>query len=276
MTMTSPSRYRSQDTYEHRTIEQSVVQRLQQAITQGHLVPGQKLVYSEIADEMNVSVTPVREAVKTLEALGLVTIRPHRTAFVSYLTEDQVEQLYALRTLLEGLATQRTVERITPDEISHLTEVYGEMDRVVETLNRVINDVVRSEGIVSLQHLHNDFHSSLYASCGNEYLIQTIGLLRSQVATYWPVINRYSIERVNKSHRQHFDILTACEQKQSMLASELMQSHLQGTVPWIIEHIRTDHRQDGVSSGTGVRGATTARKRYLRQEVRGVGAGNES
>jgi DNA-binding GntR family transcriptional regulator len=252
-----------------------VVQRLQEAITQGHLVPGQKLVYSEIADEMNVSVTPVREAVKTLEALGLVTIRPHRTAFVSYLTEDQVEQLYALRTLLEGLATQRTVERITPGELSHLTEVYGEMDRVVETLNRVINDVVRSEGIVSLQHLHNDFHSSLYASCGNEYLIQTIGLLRSQVATYWPVINRYSIERVNKSHRQHYDILTACEQKQSMLASELMQSHLQATVPWIIEHIRTDHRQNGVSSGTRVRGATTGHKRYLRQQGRGVGAGNE-
>ena len=249
--MSIRSRYWSQDTHEHRTIEQAVVQRLQEAITQGHLVPGDKLVYSEIAEELNVSATPVREAVKTLEALGLVTIRPHRTAFVSYLTEDQVEQLYALRTLLEGLATERTVERITPDDISHLKNVYGEMDRIVEVLKGDANDVVRSEGIVSLQRLHNDFHTSLYSRCGNQYLDQTIGLLRSQVATYWPVINRYSIERVNMSHRQHFGILTACEQEKPLVAAELVRSHLQETVPWIVEHIRKGHPQAGVAGSRG-------------------------
>ncbi len=239
--MSSQLRYRPQDTQEHRTIQQSVAHRLQEAITQGHLVPGHKLVYSEIADEMNVSVTPVREAMKALEALGLVTIRPHRTAFVSYLTEDQVKQLYALRTLLEGLATQYAVERITPDELSHLKDVYGELNRVVEVLNGNASDPVRTECIVSLQRLHNDFHSSLYSPCGNQYLLQMTELLRRQVATYFPVINRYSIKRVNKSHRQHFDILTAYEQEKPRVAAGLMRTHLQETVPWIIEHIRTDY-----------------------------------
>ena len=265
--MSSPMKYQSQDKFEHQTIEQSVVQRLQAAITQGHLVPGQKLVYSEIAEDMNVSVTPVREAMKTLQALGLVTIRPHRTAFVSYLTEDQVEQLYALRTLLEGLATQRTVERITDAEISHLKQVYEEMDGVVEVLNRVANDIVRSEGIVSLQRLHNDFHSSLYASCGNQYLDQTIRLLRSQVATYWPVINRYSIQRVNKSHSQHFGILSACEQHKPLVTARLMRTHLQETVPWIIEHIRTGHPQAGEAEARGMRDITTTEEFRFRQDA---------
>jgi DNA-binding GntR family transcriptional regulator len=245
------SRYRSQETLEHRTIEQMVVQRLRDAITQGRLVPGQKLVYADIAEQMNVSVTPVREAVKTLEALGLVTIRPHRTAIVSSLTEDQVQQLYALRLLLEGWATERTVTSMSPEDISHLKNVYEEMDRVVEVLNRNVNDVVRTEAIVSLQHLHTDFHSSIYAHSGNEYLDQAIRVLRSQVATYWPVINRYSIERVNISHRQHFDILCACEQKNPAEASQLMQKHLQGTVPWIIEHIRTVNTQSGEGQRRG-------------------------
>jgi len=104
--MSDEFKFPSQDSYEHRTIQQTVVQVLHDAITQGHLVPGQKLVYLEIADQLNVSVTRVREAVKTLEAMGMVTIHPHRTAFVSYLTGEQLEQLYVLRTLLEGMAAR--------------------------------------------------------------------------------------------------------------------------------------------------------------------------
>lgn len=244
--MSNETTYGSQETYEHHTIQQSVVQRLQEAITQGRLVPGQKLVYSEIANEMNISVTPVREAVKALEATGLVTIHPHRTAFVSYLTEEQVTQLYALRTLLEGLATQYGVERITPDEISHLKDVYVELSRVVEILNSDTSDLVRSECIASLQSSHDDFHSSLSSPCGNQYLLQMTALLRRQVTTYFPIINRYSIDRVNKSHSQHLGILTACEQRKPELAASLMRTHLEETVPWIIEHIRADYPHAGV------------------------------
>jgi len=256
--MSTQSKYRSQDSHEHYTIQQSVVHKLQEAITQGYLVPGQKLLYSEIAEEMNVSVTPVREAVKTLEALGLVTIRPHRTAFVSYLTEDQLNQLYAVRTVLEGLATQQAVERVNPEELAHLRQVYGELNRVVEVLNSDTNDVVRSEGIASLQRLHSHFHLSLYAPCGNQYLLQMVEVLRSQVATYFPVINRYNVERVNKSHRQHLDILTAFEERKPAVAASLMQSHLQETVPWIVEHIRKDYPQLGVEGSSGGRNMVTA------------------
>jgi len=247
----------SQLMYEHLTIQQSVVQKLQAAITQGYLLPGQKLVYADIANDLNVSVTPVREAVKTLEALGLVTIRPRRTAFVSCLTEGQVQQLYEMRTLLEGLATQHTVENMTDEGVSHLKNVYEEMDRVVELLNRAGNDVARSESIVSLQRLHNDFHASLYSSCGNQYLSQTIETLRSQVATYWPVINRYSVERVNISHREHYGILTACEERKPVLAAELLRSHLAGTVPWIIDHINAVTPEASIAGSAGMSRAVT-------------------
>jgi len=276
MMTTGASRSRAQETFEHRTIEQMVVQRLQESITQGRLVPGQKLVYADIAEQMNVSVTPVREAVKTLEALGLVTIRPHRTAIVSYLTEDQVQQLYALRLLLEGWATERTVENMEAEDVSHLKNVYEEMDRVVEVLNRNVNDVVRTEAIVSLQHLHNEFHSCIYSRSGNEYLDQAIRVLRSQVATYWPVINRYSIERVNMSHRQHFDIFCACEQRKPAEASELMKRHLQGTVPWIIEHIRAVHREGGEGRRRGKVGVGTIAELRSGGSARRVQAGSGS
>jgi DNA-binding GntR family transcriptional regulator len=261
--MSDELRFHPQDAYEHRTIQQTVVQVLHDAITQGLLVPGQKLVYSELADQLNVSVTPVREAVKTLEAMGMVTIHPHRTAFVSYLTGEQLEQLYVLRTLLEGMATRYAVDRISPQELAHLNHVYEELDRVIGLLNGDANEAARSEGIVSLRRLHDEFHVSLYAPCGNQYLLQMIDLLRGQVAIYWPVINRHDIARVNRSHQQHSEILDACRQKKPGLAARLLRSHLQETVPWIVEHIRVNDPSASGGNGRGV-GTSTGKSRFDR------------
>jgi DNA-binding GntR family transcriptional regulator len=238
-----------QDISEHRTMRQMVVEKVRQAITQGHLTPGQKLVYSDLARGINVSVTPVREAMKTLEALGLVTIRPYRTAYVSYLTADEIQQIYALRKLLEGLATRSAAERIGQEELSHLHQVHEARNREINVLNSNADDAVRSSCIVSLQRLHDEFHMSLYEASGNKYLSHLIGLLRSHLSTYFPVIDRYSINRVNAAHREHLNILTACEQKNPELAEALMQEHLAQTVPVLLEHIKTSPSQGDAAGG---------------------------
>lgn len=227
------------DASEHRTMRQMVVEKVRQAITQGRLTPGQKLVYADLAREINVSVTPVREAMKTLEALGLVTIRPYRTAYVSYLTADEIKQIYGLRKLLEGLATRSAAERTSREELSHLRRVLETKDREINVLTGSNDDTARSNAVVSLQRLHDEFHMSLYAASGNKYLYHLIGLLRSHLSTYFPVINRYSISRVNEARREHLNILTACEQRNPELAESLMQKHLAQTVPVLLEHIKT-------------------------------------
>jgi DNA-binding GntR family transcriptional regulator len=167
---------------------------------------------------------------------------------VSYLTGEQLEQLYALRTLLEGMATRYAVDRISTRQLANLNHIYEELDRVVGVLNSDTNEVARSEAIVSLRRLHDEFHVSLYAPCGNQYLLQLIDLLRGQVAIYWPVINRYDIARVNRSHQQHSEILDACREKKAGLAARLLRGHLQETVPWIVEHIRAN--EPGAFGGT--------------------------
>jgi DNA-binding GntR family transcriptional regulator len=176
--MSKESQFHPDGALESRTIQQRVTERLAEAIAKGYLTPGHRLVYSEIADEMHVSITPVREAMKGLEARGLVTIRPRRAAFVSYLTADEVGQLYQVRTLVEGLATQLGVERITRRQLAHMRKVYEGLDRVIAALNSAsIDEADRSELIVSLQSLHDEFHNGLYASCGNKYLLQVIALV---------------------------------------------------------------------------------------------------
>jgi DNA-binding GntR family transcriptional regulator len=187
-------------------MRQMVVEKVRQAITQGRLTPGQKLVYSDLAKEINVSVTPVREAMKTLEALGLVTIRPYRTAYVSYLTADEIQQIYALRKLLEGLATRLAAECTSQEELSRLRRVLETKSREINVLTSSNDDTVRSNTIVSLQRLHDEFHMSLYAASGDKYL-------------------------------------TACEQRNPELAESLMQKHLAQTVAVLLEHIKTSPSQ---------------------------------
>ncbi len=249
----------TEDSSQYRTMQEIVVDRLQQSIRQGYLRPGHKLVYSDIAKEMKVSITPVREAMKTLEAMGLVTIRPHRTAFVTYLTDDEVRQLYAMRKLLEGLATQLAVERITQEELLNLRGVYEKLDSIVATLNGNDTEVLRSEHVVSLQRRHDDFHLGLYAACGNKYLYQMIQLLRGQVTTYFPVINRYDLKRVNRSHRQHLGILAACEQRKPKLAAKLMRDHLRQQVSVLIGHIDRDSLKGNAASEIGSRSRAITR-----------------
>ncbi|MEE8318923.1 MAG: GntR family transcriptional regulator [Dehalococcoidales bacterium] len=231
------------DSSEHRTMRQVVVEKVRQGITQGRLTPGQKLVYSDLAREINVSVTPVREAMKTLEALGLVTIQPYRTAYVSYLTADEIEQIYVLRKLLEGLATRSAAEHTSREELSRLRRVLETKDREINIMTGSDDDTVKSNAIVSLQRLHDEFHMSLYAASGDKYLCHLIGLLRSQLSTYFPVINRYSISRVNEARLEHFNILVACEQRNPDLAESLMQEHLAQTVAVLLEHIKSNPSQ---------------------------------
>ena len=234
---------------EHRTMRQIVVEKLRQAITQGHLTPGQKLVYSDIAKEINVSVTPVREAMKTLEALGLVTIRPYRTAYVSCLTADEIQQIYALRKLLEGWATRLAAKRISQEELSYLRGILEARNREINVLHSSDDDTIRSNCIVSLQRLHDEFHMSLYVASGNKYINHLVGLLRGHLSTYFPVIERYAINRVNEAQRQHFGILTACVQRNPELAEALMQEHLAQTVPVLLEHVKANSSQGDDAGG---------------------------
>lgn len=222
---------------------------MQAAINDGRVTPGEKLVYADIARELNVSVTPVREAMKTLEGLGLVTVQPHRTAFVSYLTEDQIKELYELRILLEGMATKLAVGKMTESELGHLKRVYREHVKVIAALNSATTDDVRSRNVVALQRVHDEFHVSIYTSSRNRYLVQMIEMLRSQVTTYFPVINRYNIKRVNKSHQQHLAILTACEEREATVAASLMRRHLEQTLPVLLNHIRTHYPSTGGTTG---------------------------
>ncbi|SDN56468.1 GntR family transcriptional regulator [Geodermatophilus sp. DSM 45219] len=104
-----------------------VLQRLREDIASGVVVPGTSLRQSEIAARYGVSATPVREALRLLEAGGSISYAPHRGATVRELSPERVRDVYLLRAEIEGLATAVACERMTDEQFARIEAVHEEI-----------------------------------------------------------------------------------------------------------------------------------------------------
>src|SRR5581483_8281538 len=109
------------------TAERMVHTILQQRILDGVLRPGERIDLDAIAQELAVSRTPVRTALRQLESEGLVTIYPHRAVMVSELSADDLEQIYAVRIHLETLAAQMAVPNLTDSDLAEIRRIHHEI-----------------------------------------------------------------------------------------------------------------------------------------------------
>ena len=112
---------------EHLSLRERIVARLRQAIITGELSPKSHLIEPELARQLNVSRTPLREAIRQLEAEGLVTTVPRVGCFVSEITPRDVEDLYAIRTVIEGLAARQAAENPDPAKRAVLEKILADL-----------------------------------------------------------------------------------------------------------------------------------------------------
>jgi DNA-binding GntR family transcriptional regulator len=143
-----------------------VLEIIRNAILSGELAPGSALVEQELAAQLGVSKTPVREALKTLEGSGLVVMVPYRGATVRELTRSDAVAIYDLRLLLEPEAVQRSVG--AGADLSGAAEC-------LRTARAAMGNAERSMA-------NREFHRQLYAGCGNALLVATLDGLRDRTA----------------------------------------------------------------------------------------------
>jgi DNA-binding GntR family transcriptional regulator len=103
----------------------SAYEQIRRSIVEGRYRPGERLVEQRIAEELDLSRTPVREAFRMLQSEGLVEVQPNRGVSVRGLTVDAIGDLYDLRARLEAMAAERAALRATPDDLARLAEAEG-------------------------------------------------------------------------------------------------------------------------------------------------------
>ena len=138
---------------------ESVLQNISEAIVIGRLQPGNKLVETQLAEQLGVSRGPVREAIRRLEQMGLVEKIPYRGTFVSQLTNFDIEELYSVREPLEGMAARLLAQRQDTVALDSLNAIIKGMSQAAETSDK--------SKIVTLDA---DFHDSLISLCNHKLL----------------------------------------------------------------------------------------------------------
>ncbi len=153
------------------TLRTMVEDKLRSAICSGRFKPGQRLVERELCELIDVSRTSVREALRQLEAEGLVTSIPYRGPVVSTISVEEARQLYAVRALLEGFAGQSFAERGSDAEIAALKTVVDRLEEVV----------TRGGDRQALIDAKTEFYNVLMQGGGNIFVRQMLGMMHNRI-----------------------------------------------------------------------------------------------
>ncbi len=190
------------------------VNALRESILRGRFPEGQPLRQDAIAKQLGVSRIPVREALRQLEAEGLVTFAPHKGAVVSTLSVGEIEELFELRALIEADFVRRAVPRMTRDDDSRAAEV-------LENYERAIEGGESSEW----EELNWQFHSTLYLAADRQFTLGFVRKLHQQSDRYQRMHLTFARgeSRTRKAHRA---IAAAARRRDARLASRLMRDHI--------------------------------------------------
>ncbi len=198
-------------------------QKIRQGIVEGLYRPGERMVETRLARDLELSRTPIREALRMLQSEGLVVALPNRGATVRNLTVEGIADLYEVRGRLEALAGELAAGRATPAQVEHL----GEAEAAFASAARNI-DVNNIEAIRAVFHLNDEFHLRLLESAGNERLTQTLIRTVDQPLVF-QAFRHYNLGAMRRSAQFHRLIFEAIEAGEPVRAGHLTYEHvLQG------------------------------------------------
>lgn len=198
---------------EQLSLRDRVYAKLKQAISEGVFPPGTRLVENELAERLKVSRTPVREALQRLSREGLVTVLPRRGVIVESLSLKDVEEVFMLREVLEGLAGALAAQRVTQAELEVL-------DSVVEQSKRAADENNDEEAV----KLNAEFHRLIVEAAKSPKLKELLDVVLSQISNY----RRMSMSepsRPKKAAAEHAAIVQAIKDNDPEEAENLLRQH---------------------------------------------------
>jgi len=201
---------------EYQSLRERIVARLRAAILTGDLPPKARLAEPRLAEQLQVSRTPLREAIRQLEAEGLVDTIPRIGSFVSAIGRQDVEELYAIRAVLEGLAARQAAENPDPGKREILQDILDELAKRTRDYRRY-------------HELSGRFHDAIAELSGNHRLLALYQSLGQHVSRMRVVSNAVR-GRPTASLRGHRQITAAILAGRGAEAERLMRKHIEGAL----------------------------------------------
>lgn len=213
-----------------KTVTAIVQERVRQAILDGLLPAGARIDQNQLATDLNVSLVPVREALKMLEGEGFVQIVPRRGAFVTEASTDDMQDLYFTRQILEGQAAYHAASHLNDEHIVKLNQLFEDMGAALQ-----------AHDYHGFMEFNRQFHFVIYDAGGSRYLSNII-------ANLWELAERYRYRYVFLKDQgaaiqsEHRTIIEACQARDAKALRDAIIYHMQRTLKGIQSYMTGDHK----------------------------------
>lgn len=199
---------------EYLPLRDVVFNTLREAILKGELKSGERLMELHLADQLGVSRTPIREAIRMLEQEGLAVTVPRKGAQVARMTEKEMEDVLIIRDTLDQLAVRLACDNITDEQL-----------RSLQSARRSFENSIKSGKLKKIAEADVTFHDVIYKASDNTKLENMLNNLREQMYRY-----RFEYLKRDKSYptllQEHQEIVEAIRNKDKDLAASVMSRHV--------------------------------------------------
>jgi DNA-binding GntR family transcriptional regulator len=213
-----------------RTAQELAYDALRKAILRGELPEGARLQQTALAKQLQVSTTPVREALGRLASDGLVRIDPHRGALVRGLNDDELEEIYELRQIIEPVATRKAAARITEEELARAEHLWERMEDHGDAAEWAENN--------------RQFHAIITAAAGAPHFTSILKGLRDSSTRYVQWSLTVDPSRFTAANADHRELIDALRSRDGDRAAAIEARHLHATVGLLRTRDRTPTTSD--------------------------------
>ncbi|RUY05662.1 GntR family transcriptional regulator, partial [Mesorhizobium sp. M7A.F.Ca.US.005.03.2.1] len=194
-----------------RTVAEQVANVLREAIASGTIKAGTSLRQDELAEQFGFSRMPIRDALRQLEAEGIVSIHPTKGAQVARMDSAEISEIYALRELLECEALRLSLPNLAGDRLDEAEQVLDQIDA--------------ERNVGRWGALNRAFHLALYDACGNNRLLALIEAHHNAADRYVRILLS-NLDYRSRSQTEHRDLLAACRWRDGDRAIGILRQHL--------------------------------------------------
>jgi DNA-binding GntR family transcriptional regulator len=191
-----------------------IAELLREAILDGRLPPGERLIEQRLALQWSISRAPLREAIRQIASEGLVSFSPHRGASVAEISQGELEELFAVRAMMEAFAARLAAQRATAAHIARLRTLVGQME-----------ETFRARDLAGFYVAGLDFHNVLVEAAGNDVLSRMYDQIKRQFRRYQAAMPRLP-HLQQDSIEEHRSILEAVERADANKAAILSEQHI--------------------------------------------------
>lgn len=208
----------------YKNLGDEVYELVKTKIINHEIKPGDRIIDKNLAEQLGVSRSLVRQSLTILEKENLVESIPRSGFYVKDIQENDVEEIYEIRKILEKSATRKAVKRIPEKDIKKLDKIFK---KAKEDLDK--------DKVEQFINADDKLHEVIINNCGNERLIKLINSYNDRI-TFYRVVDLSAIKRAKEAYFEHLEIFEAVKQRDTNKAVELMDAHIENAKNIIIDN----------------------------------------